>query len=112
MVQKKISKIEETEDQPISFLSTFFQNLKDTLLTNVMSNIKENIKDKIKRVEKKVVRNITSYLFFFLGVIYLSISLVLFIEYYFGLNLFWGFLICGLLLMLISLIFKWLANRE
>ncbi|MFA6460700.1 MAG: hypothetical protein WCV90_00405 [Candidatus Woesearchaeota archaeon] len=106
MVQKKDSPVEE------SSFSSFLRNLKDTLVSNVVGNIKDNLKEKIKKIEKKIFRNLAAFIFFLLGMIFIFISLVFFIEYYLKLNFAWGFLISGAGLILISLIFKWLAKVD
>ncbi len=111
MAQKKSPRDVE-EEESSSFLSRFLTNLKDTVLSNVVGTIKDNIKEKVERVEKKVIRCINSYIFFFLGVISLAISLVLALEFYFNLNLWWGFLICGLLFLLISVILRVVSKRD
>lgn len=105
MAQKKSPRDVE-EEESSSFLSRFLTNLKDTVLSNVVGNIKE----KVQQVEKKVIRCINSYIFFLLGVISLAIALILALEFYFNLNLWWGFLICSILFFLISFILRILVK--
>ncbi|MEK6937447.1 MAG: phage holin family protein [Nanoarchaeota archaeon] len=110
MVQRKNNAPPAESSEP--FFSSFLKNLKDTLLSNLVGNIKENIKDKIQRIEKKIFRNVTAFLFFLLGMIFVFISIVFFLNYYLHLNYAWGFLISGAGFMLIALIFKWLAKSQ
>jgi|GEM_PF-3407518 len=111
MVQKKNIPATSVQNEE-SFFSSFLRNIKDTLVSNLVGNIKDNIKEKVQRIERKVFRNIAAFLFFLLGMIFLFISVVFFLDYYLKLNFAWGFLISGGGLILISLIFKWLAKRQ
>ncbi len=111
MAQKKCQKDVE-EEASGSFLSRFVANLRDGILGNVIGTIKDNIKDKIRHAEKRFIRWFSSYIFLFLGVISIAISLIFGLEFYFNLNRFWGFLISGLLFLLISFILRMLLRRD
>lgn len=101
-------KIKDCEESPVT---NFFKSLKDTLISNLTSGLKESLKEKIIRVEKKVFRNITSYCFFVLGIIFVFLGLVFFLNYYLNFNFAGAFLITGVLLLLLAIMFKWLAKN-
>lgn len=109
-MQKKIKEENATEVQSESPIVSFFKGLKDTLVNNLMTNIKENIQERIIRVEKKIFRNITSYCFFILGIVFLSLAAVFLANYYLKLNFGWAFLIIAGLSLLLALFFRWLAK--
>ncbi len=111
MAQKKsLRDVEEEESS--SVLSRFGSNIRDAIFGNVIGTIKDNIKEKVQRVEKRFIRWLSSYIFFYLGVISLAISLILGLKFYLNLNIFWGFLTCGLLFLFISVILRMISKRD
>lgn len=92
-------------------VTSFFKSLKDSLINSLAANLKEGIREKVIRVEKKIFRNITSYCFFILGMIFVFLAIVFLADYYLGFNFGWSFLIIGGLSLLLAIIFKWSAKN-
>ena len=103
MVQNKIKKviIEENEE---GFWAGFLKSLKENILNNIVGNLKENIKEKVEVIQKRIYRRFNSYVFLYLGIIWLYLAFIFFMNYY--LNWVGCFLITGIISLLISLFFK------
>lgn len=84
----------------------------------VLGNLKKTAKDLLKEAQKtaylterKIIENLATAVFLLLGIIFVAISLVMFINKQFNLESQWGYLIMGLIIIIIALVFKQYINK-
>lgn len=85
------------------------QAVSDNLINAVKShlkNITHKVQDIAYQTEKKILDNLFAEIVMLAGLILITLSIVFFIIDYFVLERYWGFLIVGLVLVIISLIYK------
>lgn len=93
------------------------KDLKDQIMGAVTSNVipylKEGVKgivkkaqDAIYHTEKKIMENLLMAAILIIGFIFILVGVVYFINDYFALDSYWGFLIMGLILMIIAYFFR------
>lgn len=93
--------------------STVRQILDSLVSSAILDNLKSAAKDLLKQAQKtaylteqKIMENIAVGVFLLLGIIFISISLVMFINQAFNLENQWGYMIMGLIIIIISLLYK------
>lgn len=93
-------------------------SLKKQIMAIISSNISpilkagfqgivKKVQDVIYHTQKRVMENFLMVLLLFAGFVFISVSAVFFINSYFELDAYWGFLIMGLLLVMTAFIFRW-----
>lgn len=87
--------------------------IKDAISTNLISHAKTYMKDfahKAQEVayqtEKKIVENLFAGAVMMMGFALIVIAVVYFVNDFFDLDRYWGFLIIGLILIVFSFIYK------
>lgn len=71
-----------------------------------LENITHRIQDIAYHTEKKILDNLLAAVIMIIGIIMITLAAAFFITDYFSLSRYWGFLIVGLVLVIISLIYK------
>ncbi|MBD3313341.1 hypothetical protein GF345_02775 [Candidatus Woesearchaeota archaeon] len=87
--------------------------IKDAFAANVLVQAKEYMKDLAHRAqevayhtEQKILENLFAGIILFVGSVMIIMAVVYFINDYFLLDRYWGFLIVGLVLVVIALFYK------
>jgi uncharacterized membrane protein len=73
---------------------------------NYMKDIAHKVQDIAYQTEKKVLDNLFAAIILLVGLIMIVIAIVFFINDFFGLNRYWGFLIVGLIMIISALLYK------
>ncbi|MCX6707246.1 MAG: hypothetical protein NT001_03850 [Candidatus Woesearchaeota archaeon] len=71
-----------------------------------MKDIARQVQDIAYQTEKKILDNLFASIILLVGLIMIVIAIVFFINDFFGLDRYWGFFIVGLVLIIISLLYK------
>lgn len=87
--------------------------LSESISSNIVKHIKSYMKDIAHKVqdiayqtEKKILDNLFASIILLVGLIMIVISMVFFINDFFGLDRYWGFFIVGIILIICSLVYK------
>ena len=98
--------------------STVRQVLDSLVSSAILGNLKSAAKDLFKQAQKtaylteqKILENIAAGVFMLLGVVFVAISLAMFVNKQFNLDQQWGYLIIGLIIIIIALLFKQYINK-
>lgn len=96
-----------------SALNSIKSALSESISSNLLGHIKRYMKDIAHKVqdiayqtEKKILDNLFASIILLVGLIMIVISIVFFINDFFGLDRYWGFFIVGLILIIFSLLYK------
>lgn len=112
MAQKKKTEEKENKKEGPSFLTGVVEKFASSIfLDQLMDKLKEagnhilkKVQDMIYLTEKKILQTVVSVIFLVFGLIFIFISLVMFINDYFNLHSYVGYFIVGLVIALASLI--------
>jgi membrane protein insertase Oxa1/YidC/SpoIIIJ len=92
--------------------------VKKIVSSAILDNLKSTAKDILKQAQKtaylteqKIMESVAAGVFLFIGIIFVAISLVMFINKSFNLEQQWGYLIMGLIIIIIALLFKQYINK-
>ncbi len=107
--KKKISKEQESSDT----ISSVKTAVKEVISSNVIGHVKSYMKDLAHQAqdiayqtERKVLENLFAATGILIGGVFIVLAVVFFINDFFMLDRHWGFLIVGLALVAVSLIYK------
>lgn len=99
--------------------STFFDTVKEVVSSSIVKNLKDHTKDFVQRGQEiiyqtteNVMERLFSTMLFSVGSILVIVAVALLIYENLGLSLGWSFLIMGLILLVISLLFKERIRRK
>lgn len=99
--------------------STFFDTVKEVVSSSIVKNLKDHTKDFVQRGQEiiyqtteNVMERLFSTMLFSIGSILVIVAVALLIYENLGLSLGWSFLIMGLILLVISLLFKERIRRK
>ncbi|PIN86821.1 hypothetical protein COV19_03020 [Candidatus Woesearchaeota archaeon CG10_big_fil_rev_8_21_14_0_10_44_13] len=76
------------------------------IIKDGISSLIKKAQDAIYHTEKKVIENIIMASIFAMGFVFIALALVFFINDYFSLAKYWGFLVVGMFMIFIAYAFK------
>jgi high-affinity K+ transport system ATPase subunit B len=88
--------------------SSFLDNFKD----NFVKTMKKTIKEKIKKLEKMALEIALSFVFFFISIIFVLVSLMFFLKEYFHFGYSLSFMCVGITALLIAYAIYGIVNKE
>lgn len=102
---------DKKEANMLNAIKKIFSSQLVPVVKSGLKNIVKKAQDIVYQTEKKIIENLLAAIILITGFIFMVVGVAFFINDYFGLSTYWGFLIIGLLLMVIAYIFKMHINK-
>jgi len=97
---------DKKEGNTLNAIKKIFSSQLVPVVKEGFKSLLKKAQDIIYQTEKKIIENVLAAIILITGFIFMIVGIAFFINEYFDLSPYWGFLLMGLLLMVIAYIFK------